>query len=116
MFRIVMTAAWAVLLIVVLYLWADVREIRSVVKDTKRELLRSNLSARASESFPNFEKEAREKEVRRAAGGSAVVVSQELREKPESSGRAGLERRADRIPGVMAGERDGQGLLTEQQL
>ena len=34
MFRIVMTAAWAVLLIVVLYLWADVREIRSVVKDT----------------------------------------------------------------------------------
>ena len=63
MFRIVMTAAWAVLLIVVLYLWADVREIRSVVKDTKRELLRSNLSARASESFPNFEKEAREKEV-----------------------------------------------------
>ena len=63
MFRIVMIAAWAVLLIVVLYLWADVREIRSVVKDTKRELLRSNLSARASESFPNFEKEAREKEV-----------------------------------------------------
>ena len=111
MFRIVMTAAWAVLLIVVLYLWADVREIRSVVKDTKRELLRSNLSARASESFPNFEKEAREKEV-----DGQQEVSQELREKPESPGRAGSERRADRIPGVMAGERDGQGLLTEQQL
>ena len=62
MFRIVMIAAWAVLLIVVLYLWADVREIRSVVKDTKRELLRSNLSARASESFPNFEQEAREEQ------------------------------------------------------
>lgn len=62
MFRIVMIAAWAVLLIVVLYLWADVREIRSVVKDTKRELLRSNLSARAAESFPNFEQEAREEQ------------------------------------------------------
>lgn len=44
MFRIVMTAAWAVLLIVVLYLWAGRAEICSVVKDTKRELLRSNLS------------------------------------------------------------------------
>ena len=60
MFRIVMTAAWAVLLIVVLYLWADVREVLAVVKDAKRELLRSNLSARAAESFPNFGKEARE--------------------------------------------------------
>lgn len=77
MFRIVMTAAWAVLLIVVLYLWADVREIRSVVKDTKRELLRSNLSARAAESFPNFEKEAREKEVdgQQEAAQSASVRS-----------------------------------------
>ena len=62
MFRIMMIAAWAVLLILILYLWADVREIRSVVKDTKRELLRSNLSARAAESFPNFEQEAREEQ------------------------------------------------------
>ena len=58
MFRIVMIAAWAALLILILYLWADVREILGIVKDTKRELLRSSLSARASESFPNFEKEA----------------------------------------------------------
>lgn len=53
-------------------------EIRSVVKDTKRELLRSNLSARASESFPNFEKEAREKEVdgqQEAAQSSSVRSS-----------------------------------------
>ena len=66
MFRIMMIAAWAVLLILILYLWADVREIRSVVKDTKRELLRSNLSARASESFPNFEQEAREEQEQQA--------------------------------------------------
>ena len=66
MFRIMMIAAWAVLLILILYLWADVREIRSVVKDTKRELLRSNLSARAPESFPNFEQEAREEQEQQA--------------------------------------------------
>lgn len=60
MFRIVMIVAWAVLVILVLYLWADVREVLAVVKDAKRELLRSNLSARAAESFPNFGKEARE--------------------------------------------------------
>lgn len=58
MFRIVMIAAWAVLLILLLYLWADVREILGIVRDTKRELLRSNLSARAAESFPNFQQEA----------------------------------------------------------
>ena len=62
MFRIVMIAAWAALLILILYLWADVREILGIVKDTKRELLRSSLSARASESFPTFEKEAGEAE------------------------------------------------------
>lgn len=60
MFRIVMIAAWAALLLLTLYLWADVREIRGNVKDIKRELLRSSLSARSAESFPNFEKEARE--------------------------------------------------------
>ena len=61
MFRIVMIAAWAALLILILYLWADVREILGIVKDAKRELL-SSLSARASESFPNFKKEAGEAE------------------------------------------------------
>lgn len=45
MFRIVMIAAWAALLILILYLWADVREILGIVKDVKRELLRSSLSA-----------------------------------------------------------------------
>ena len=60
MIRIVMIAAWAVLLVVLLYVWADVRETGANVKEIRRELLRSNLSARAAESFPNFEKEGRE--------------------------------------------------------
>ena len=66
MFRIVMIVAWAVLLILLLYLWADVREILGIVRDTKRELLRSNLSARAAENFPNFEQEAREEQEQQA--------------------------------------------------
>ncbi|WP_440321281.1 hypothetical protein [Laedolimicola sp.] len=66
MFRIVMIAAWAALLILILYLWADVREILGIVKDVKRELLRSSLSARAAESFPNFEQEAREEQEQQA--------------------------------------------------
>jgi len=66
MFRIVMIAAWAVLLILLLYLWADVREILGIVRDTKRELLRSNLSARAAESFPNFQQEARDEQEQQA--------------------------------------------------
>ena len=47
MFRIVMIAAWAALLILILYLWADVREILGIVKDAKRELLRSSLQKRS---------------------------------------------------------------------
>lgn len=35
MFRIVMIAAWAALLILILYLWADVREILGIVKDAQ---------------------------------------------------------------------------------
>jgi len=54
-----MIAAWAALLILILYLWADVREILGIVKDTKRELLRSSLSARAGESFPKLRKRSR---------------------------------------------------------
>ena len=88
MFRIVMTAAWAVLLIVVLYLWADVREIRSVVKDTKRELLRSNLSARAAESFPNFGTEAQE--TREAEG------QQEAEEQTKAPGKS-LDPREEQV-------------------
>lgn len=57
MFRIFMIIAWAVLLVLLLYLWADVREIAGIVKENKRELLRSSLNTRALESFPNFQEE-----------------------------------------------------------
>lgn len=62
MFRVFIVVAWAVLLVILLYLWAEVREIGTVVKENKRELLRSNLSARAAESFPNFQEEEKKKQ------------------------------------------------------
>ena len=61
MFRVFIVIAWAVLLVLLLYLWADVREIAGIVKENKRELLRSNLSGRAGESFPNFQEEKQQK-------------------------------------------------------
>ena len=53
MFRVFIVIAWAVLLVLLLYLWADVREIAGIVKESKREILRGSLNARAAESFPN---------------------------------------------------------------
>ena len=48
MFQVFMIIGWAALLILLLYVWADVREIVSLVKDSKRELIRSNFGGRTS--------------------------------------------------------------------
>ena len=48
MFQVFMLTGWAALLILLLYIWADVREIAGIVKDSKRELLRSNFGGRTS--------------------------------------------------------------------
>lgn len=58
MFRVFEIIAWAVILVLLLYLWADVREIAGIAKENKRELLRASLSVRAAESYPNFQEEA----------------------------------------------------------
>lgn len=62
MFQIFIIVGWAVLVILLLYLWADVREISGLVKENKRELLRSTLNMRASERFPNLREEDPENE------------------------------------------------------
>ena len=69
MFRVFVIFAWAVLLVILLYLWAEIREIAMIVRENKRELLRRNLSGRASETFPNFQEEdqkEREREQQRS--------------------------------------------------
>ena len=70
--------AWAVLLVLLLYLWADVREMAGLVKEMKKELLRSHLSVRAAESFPNFQEE-QQKEAEQAAKKAEERRQQEKR-------------------------------------
>ncbi len=48
MFQILMIIGWAALFVVLLYIWADVREIATIVKESKRELIRSNFGGRTS--------------------------------------------------------------------
>ena len=89
MFRVFIIAAWAVLLVILLYLWADVREISGIVKESKRELLRSNLSVRAAESYPNFQEE------RDAEEGQKAEAADKKSEKPPLS--ASEERVLDEV-------------------
>lgn len=71
MFRVFIVIAWAVLLVLLLYLWADVREIAGIVKESKREILRGSLNARAAKSFPNFqEEEKKERQKNREKQGA----------------------------------------------
>ena len=71
MFRVFIIFAWAVLLVILLYLWAEIREIAMIVRENKRELLRRNLSGRASETFPNFqEEEKKERQKNREKQGA----------------------------------------------
>ena len=59
------------LTVLLLYLWADVREIAGIVKESKREILRGSLNARAAESFPNFqEEEKKERQKNREKQGA----------------------------------------------
>ncbi len=76
MFQIFIIAGWAAVLIILLYMWADVREISTLVKENKRELLRSNLSQRAGESFPNLREEHGENERENGSGTEEIGEKQ----------------------------------------
>lgn len=72
MFQVFVVIALTALLVLLLYLWADVREISGTVKELKREFLRNQLSVRAAQSFPNFQEERRrEQEEEKAAAEGA---------------------------------------------
>lgn len=63
MFEIGLTIGWAALMILLLCIRADLRELSALMKENRREILRSSLGGRANESYPNFQDEAfREKE------------------------------------------------------
>ena len=87
MFQIFMIIGWAALLVLVLYVWADVREIAAIVKDNKRELVRSSFGGRTSgrqqgypESAAAEEYEVAEAEEPRMTGGLKDSEEQVLQE------------------------------------
>lgn len=82
MFQIFMIIGWAVLLIILLYLWADVRRIAEMVKDSKRELIRSSFGGRTSGKEKDFRQEMQKEErnpqgeAAQRPGGSASVLKE----------------------------------------
>lgn len=59
MFPIFVAAGWVILLVLLLYIWADVRELAGITKDLKRELLRISLPGR-TQPVPRTEMTAAE--------------------------------------------------------
>jgi len=77
MFQIVMIIGWMVLLILLLYVWADVREIANVVKDSKRELLRSNFGGRTSGKTQVVWDEIRDSSMEKSRGKTRDEIRKE---------------------------------------
>lgn len=58
MFEIGLTIGWAALMILLLCIRADIRELSALMKENRRELLRNSFGGRTNESYPNFQDEA----------------------------------------------------------
>ena len=64
MFEIFVMVGWTILGILLLYLWADVREMKRDLKSCRRDLMRNSLGGRTSEGYPGFSEEEYWKEAR----------------------------------------------------
>lgn len=62
MFQILMLIGWGVLLVILLYVWADVREIAGAVKETRREMMRSSLAGRTGRREASMQDEEEDQE------------------------------------------------------
>lgn len=74
MFEIGMIVCWAFLGIVVLYAWADIREMKKEVKSYRKDLMRNALGGRTSDNYEGFSEEEYWREAREAQekdGGKA---------------------------------------------
>ena len=63
MFEIGLTIGWAAIMILLLCIRADIRELSVILKESRREQLRNSFGGRANEVYPNFQEESR-REVR----------------------------------------------------
>lgn len=58
MFQIGLTIGWAALMILLLCIRADIRELSAIMKESRREQLKNSFGGRANEIYPNFQEEA----------------------------------------------------------
>lgn len=65
MFEIFMVVGWTLLGILLLYLWADVRELKQELKACRRDLMRNTIGGRTSENYSGFSEEDYWEEARR---------------------------------------------------
>ncbi len=58
MFEICMIVGWALLFVLLLYIRADIRSMTRILKENKRDMLRSSFGGRTSQQYPGFNEEA----------------------------------------------------------
>ena len=73
MFQIFMIIGWAVQLVILLYIWADIREIADLARENKREMLRSSIGGRAPVVYPNLREESVRKAEKQEEGQESRV-------------------------------------------
>ena len=60
MFEIGLTIGWAAIMILLLCIRADIRALSAIMKESRREQLRSSFGGRNNEVYPNFQSETRQ--------------------------------------------------------
>lgn len=57
MFQIGLTLGWAAIMILLLCIRAEIRELLTMMKESRREQLKNSLGGRKNEVYPNFQEE-----------------------------------------------------------
>lgn len=77
---------WVIVTVLLLYLWADVREMKQDLKNCRRDLVRNSLNGRTSENYPGFSEEEYWREARKERQKEAASKGQALTETENSEG------------------------------
>ncbi|MCI8416773.1 MAG: hypothetical protein HFI33_04590 [Lachnospiraceae bacterium] len=91
MFEIFAMVGWVIVGILLLYLWADVREIKRDLKNCRRDMVRNSLGGRTSENYPGFSEEQYWKEARQEETEPAQRKEEKLPPKKSASLKPGEE-------------------------
>lgn len=81
MFEIGLTIGWAAIMILLLCIRADIRQLAASMKESRREQLRNSIGSRANQAYPNFQaescKEPRQEKKEEAKRTSSLNKSEE---------------------------------------